>query len=263
MKKDRTCKYCNILFKSIEGKVFSNHVRWCPANKTNGDKGRKALSKAASRQNDLKYGKKKWYTKTCKNNSCFNVFKVYCHEISLENPKIVNQCCSKKCAASVGGKLSYTGWNSTNRKRQSIISKKNWDDPKYRKTLLSKNKKIFTSKGELEIREHFKKTFPYDSWTHGGSLKFNNQRIIRDLYSNTLKVCIEYDGIWHFKDIKGQLISKQLKDKALHDWCLANNYRLIRIDEDLYKTDKKRYLNLVITEAYNGSKQIVKLGIRY
>jgi len=260
MKQDRVCKYCNNIFKNIEGKVFSNHVRWCPANKTNGDKGRTSLSKAKIKQDKLIYGVKKWHKKKCK--KCNKIYEVYCYEHQLDSKKI-NQCCTKKCARSFSSSFN-TGciWNDLMREKASNKTKKLWDNPTYRKKVL-KNKKIFTSKGELEIREHFKKTFPYDGWTHGGSLKFNNQRIIRDLYSNTLKVCIEYDGIWHFKDIKGQLISKQLKDKALHDWCLANNYRLIRIDEDLYKTDKKRYLNLVITEAYNGSKQIVKLGIRY
>lgn len=43
---EKTCPYCNQIFENINGKVFSNHVRWCSANTTNGDKGRANISKA-------------------------------------------------------------------------------------------------------------------------------------------------------------------------------------------------------------------------
>ena len=256
----RTCKYCNKFFEKIEGRIFSNHVRWCPENKTNGDKGSKALSKSAYKRNDLKYGKRDWYIKICKN--CNNKYKVHCRESQLNNGKSVKQCCSSSCAHSFSGKLAYTGWNDENRKIASIHSKQLWLDPTYIKKICSFNKR-FTSKGEVEIREYFKTTFPDDGWTFGGNLKFNNQRIVRDLYSKSLNVCIEYDGIWHFKNIHGQLKSKQAKDKALEDWCLTNDYRLIRIDEDKYNTNKKYYLNKIIAEAYNGKEQIIKIGDKY
>jgi len=42
----KTCRYCNKSFDNINPKVFSNHVRWCPENHTNGDKGRSSVSKA-------------------------------------------------------------------------------------------------------------------------------------------------------------------------------------------------------------------------
>ena len=28
----KQCKYCNQIFKNIEGRVFSNHIRWCDKN---------------------------------------------------------------------------------------------------------------------------------------------------------------------------------------------------------------------------------------
>ena len=36
------CKYCNREL-NVNSKIFANHVRWCPENKTNGDKGRKKI----------------------------------------------------------------------------------------------------------------------------------------------------------------------------------------------------------------------------
>ena len=107
MNKDRTCKYCNKIFKKISGSVFANHVRWCPENKTNGDKGSKSIKEARKKEYDLKYGEKKQYVKQCKN--CGKDYYVYCRKTQLNNGKVVKQCCSSKCAHSVGGKLSIKG----------------------------------------------------------------------------------------------------------------------------------------------------------
>jgi hypothetical protein len=51
------------------------------------------------------------------------------------------------------------------------------------------NSKIFTSKNEKLIREHFINNFKDDNWTYGGALKQNNCVLVRDLYSNKLKIC--------------------------------------------------------------------------
>ena len=75
------------------------------------------------------------------------------------------------------------------------------------------NNRHFTSKNEVLIRDYFINNFPEDEWTFGGSIRMNEHQMSRDLYSNKLKICFEYDGIWHFKDIHGQLEQKQLKDK--------------------------------------------------
>ena len=42
----RTCKYCQQTFENINPRVFSNHVRWCTKNITNGDKGKSKISSA-------------------------------------------------------------------------------------------------------------------------------------------------------------------------------------------------------------------------
>jgi len=79
------------------------------------------------------------------------------------------------------------------------------------------------------------------------------------MYSNKLKVIVEYDGIWHFEDIKGQLADKQMKDNKLEEWAINNGWRLIRIKDILYQKDKTKWLNILLDAIYNRSEQIIKL----
>lgn len=133
MKRDRVCEHCGEAFPQIEGRVFSNHVRWCPKNTENGDKGRSAISKANLAVAERKFGSIK--TANCKicgneiiggrifvgsfcSKSCANSSRTLSEETkakiakSLRKPKIVKQCprcgngfttkskhCSNACAA--------------------------------------------------------------------------------------------------------------------------------------------------------------------
>jgi very-short-patch-repair endonuclease len=96
-------------------------------------------------------------------------------------------------------------------------------------------------------------------WTSGGGIIHNGIRLSRDLFSKKLKVIIEYDGVWHFKDIHGQLKDKQVKDKALEDWVIENNWRLIRIKEDIYKSNKQLWIKELVKCVYSDDRQIIKL----
>lgn len=73
-----------------------------------------------------------------------------------------------------------------------------------------------------------------------------------------IKICFEYDGDWYFKDIHGQLLDKQRKDRKLAKWCRDNGYRLIRIDERFYE-------NVAQIEKliYRRKGKIIKIGNRY
>lgn len=97
-----------------------------------------------------------------------------------------------------------------------------------------------------------------DGWKSGGGLKFEGKRIVRDLWSDKLQICFEYDGIWHFEDILGQLEDKKIKDNLLEKWCIYNNYRLIRIDE-LEFINEQQIENLI----YENKEPIIKIGKRY
>lgn len=109
------------------------------------------------------------------------------------------------------------------------------DDPIYAHKCTSRiHKTRFNSKGEIEMRNYFLEMYPGDEWTHGGGLRIiDNIFASRDLYSNKLKISVEYDGIWHFKDICGQLARKQEKDKQLEEWSISNCWRLVRIKDEI------------------------------
>jgi len=78
------------------------------------------------------------------------------------------------------------------------------------------------------------------------------------LFSKSLKVIIEYDGAWHFKDIHGQLADKQMKDRELEKWCFENNWRLIRIKEDIYKLNRQFWTRELVNSVYKSTDIVIK-----
>lgn len=261
--KPRTCIYCNQTFTDMNGRVFANHVRWCDKNTTNGDKGRSAISKSARTRHDENLGKVMTYTKICALPQCNNTFTVKCRESNIA--KTARYC--NKCRHLIGAHTPQV-WSDEMLKQISDRSKRLWKQPDYiekqlKNNMGSKGNRRFTSKGEEEVRKHFKTKFPHDEWTHGGSLKMGEHRLVRDLFSKKLKICIEYDGIWHFKDIKGQLEHKQVKDAELQEWCIRNGWRLIRIDENVYNSDKQSAIQLLESYVYASTESVVKIGDRY
>lgn len=170
-----------------------------------------------------------------------------------------NKFCSSVCS----GKQSRKGKQHTEETKKKISAKisidniKKWSDPGYlEKNLISLKKRRFNSKGELEIKQHLQEKFPQHSWTSGGFFKVNeNYTASVDVYSHNIKVCVEYDGIWHFKNIHGQLADKQKKDKMLNEWCFNNGYRIIRVKEEVYKKNKTLVLNLLEKEILFGTNK--------
>lgn len=202
---------------------------------------------------------RKTITKDCE--WCHNQFTVSMLEGQLEK-----RCCSRSCSTALSNKERIENgyiqpiWSEDRRKLQSDSTKKLWENPDYAKSVLSNNK-YFTSKNEVLIREHFINNFSEDGWTFGGSIKIGDSRITRDLYSKKLKICFEYDGIWHFKDIHDQLEGKQAKDRLLEQWCIENQYSLIRLDEDKFMDGSLKMLE----EIFYSLKEptILKIGDRY
>lgn len=248
----KLCKYCD---KPIEGSnsIYANHVRWCTKNEKNGDKGSSNISKKAFERYLKINGLKKEFNVNCYR--CKKDFIV----IESENkfPKKEKYFCSISCANSGRKRIKYTHSDEFIEKTRERM-KKLWQDPTYVKNHMIANK-VFSSKGERELINYFKNNFIEDNWTFGGAIKFNNTTITRDLYSNKLKVCIEYDGIWHFKDIHGQLEEKQYKDKCLEEWVIENNWKLVRIKDELYRKNKEFWINKLIESIYNSNEQIIKL----
>ena len=173
-----------------------------------------------------------------------------------------NSYCNHSCSASATN-LGRTHSEETKKKMaiaSSIDNKKRMLNPEYvKKFLVSTGKRRFNSKGEIEMREYFIKKFPEHEWSHGAFV-FNatTNMLAADMYSHKLKICVEYDGIWHFKDIHGQLEKKKLKDKLLDEWCIENGYRMIRIKEEVYKKNKELALDRIKQEILFGKEPIIK-----
>lgn len=246
----KVCKYCQ---KEIEGKhsIYANHVRWCEKNDTNGDKGRKKLSEASYERYEQINGKLKTFEVIC--NWCKNIFEI--QEFENKFPIKEKYFCKIQCS-------NNRIMSEENKKKISNKLKEHWKNPEYVKNIIKNNtvkNKRFTSKGEEELKKFLKDNFTNDNWTSGGGFRYKDVILSRDMYSNQLKTIVEYDGIWHFKDIHGQLEEKQLKDALLEEWCINNNWRLIRIKDDLYQKEKEKYRNILIDSIYKEEEQIIKI----
>ena len=241
------CEICGIEFNTFQEKA--NHVRWQHKDEDFYETYKKNLKEAKKNQHIKNLGDFKPFIVICE--CCGKEFGVI--EREKKHPEKEKYFCGRSCA----NKRYHT--NET-KKNISKSIKKLWKSGKYDELHLTESriKMKFTSKGEDEIKTYFINNFKEDCWAFGGSIKHNNIRISRDLYSNKLKVCIEYDGIWHFKDIHGQLNKKQIKDLSLEEWCVENDYKLIRIREEIYQEDKEKWINILVNEAYNGKAKIIK-----
>lgn len=130
MKQDKVCKHCSQVFKNIEGRTFSNHVRWCDHNQDNGDKGSKNLSQAKKKMDIKRLGEIKKYTVTC--HKCPRKFII--EEREKKFPSKEKFFCSRSCANTrefteeTKRKISKSG---------SIAAKRMWQDEEYVKKTVS------------------------------------------------------------------------------------------------------------------------------
>jgi hypothetical protein len=153
---------------------------------------------------------------------------------SIDNPNRGKKLfCSTSCANS----FKYSDRIYKEKLGESISNgmKRRWNDLEYRSHMaeVQSHRKQFTSKTEKIIREYFINNYPEEEWTYGGSLKIEDEYISRDLYSNSLKICFEFDGIFHFKKIFA-FEKKRKKDILLEKWCSQNDYVLIRMSDSYF-----------------------------
>jgi len=99
-----------------------------------------------------------------------------------------------------------------------------------------------SSKGELKIFNYLKKYNIYFKTQYSFKDCKNSQTLYFDFYLPNHNLCIEYDGIQHFKPIErfggeNEFKLTQLRDEIKNDYCNKNGIKLLRIkyDEDIIK----------------------------
>jgi hypothetical protein len=238
----KICEICG--FQTDNGKVMSNHKRWKHISPKGSENYNKTLEKLSQKGKE-RYGVQ---DKLAICPECGKEF--MSHYMKKGRWK---KYCSVTCANKQGSKyVDYKKFSDYQKEHGTW--KKN-----FIKNGLGNRKNH--SKRELEIVSYFKKNFPNDEWKQGlidGGRKHDGCLINPDLWSKKLKIIIEYDGDWHFKDINNQLEHKQKVDKATMKFCEENGYRIIRIDE------KEKVSNEQIVESvYQKQDSKILFGDRY
>lgn len=241
------CDICGKQF--IKSALKANHIRW---NHRDNDLYTKHQRTARLQHLDKTHGPIIQEYVQCSATSCTKNILI---EYRQFKGKKLKYFCNRSCANSRGPRdLKF-------KREVGQRIKDLWRSGHYQHTTALnhlKNQRYFSSKREREIVKHFKVNFFQDGWKSGGRLVINTESISRDLYSDKLQICLEYDGIWHFEDIKQQLKFKQYKDKLLEQWCIKNQFRLIRIDENMHLS-----LQEIEDLVYNRHEMILKIGKRY
>lgn len=232
-------KKCDICQKDFSShSLYANHIRWVHRNN---DQYLAKSSERAILSNEKRFGR--WMLSVFECQKCGNPVEKKYRE--GKDPK--NIFCSISCANS--RKYSESTRSKVSKK---IIEK--WKEGVYDESqmyILSRCK-IFSSKGERELLSILKEKMPEYKWASGGGIKVDGHLISRDMYSDINKICIEYDGIWHFKDICGQLEKKRFKDELLNEWCRKNQYRILRISDDFYRNNRVEVIDYIIKFLDSG-----------
>lgn len=258
-----TCSDCG--YQTDNPRTYANHRRWKHSTAKQKERANSNLKKACQ-ERATKYTYES-VTRTCDHCGAeYQTRQRYLTEtMELLNWRYKsapheNAYCCVRCRnlAGVGNRPPVEEvWTREKRELASEKTKQLWKDPGYAKKVLSQNRR-FSSKREREIRKYFQNNYPVDKWTCGKVGELEGRTLTCDMVSHSLKTIVEYDGIWHFVDIHGQLEQKQSQDRALETWALLNGYRLIRVDEDSKLSDKD-----IEHYVYYDQRSILKIGTRY
>jgi len=175
----KQCEICNIIFTNP--KVYSNHVRW--------------------KHTNIEYKRQK--CNVCKKQIRFENFLKHTSVCIIKNCKHCNavisgyrkKFCNSTCSASYNNRIRKNNYSYITpewREKQRQHNLRNWNNGVHDTT----RREIYTSKTERLIVNYIKEKYPTDFWKSGGRLKLQeNVYISRDLWSDKLCVCFEYDGV--------------------------------------------------------------------
>lgn len=226
----KTCLVCGETFDV--GRIYSNHVRWKHRDRAFSTEGKAAIQENARRLNKqrLGYEGSKFDGSTCE----------ICNR-KLSTSERKNRFCSTEAcrfqAHSIGGTAAWKDRTTMLRIVQTTV----WNNPMWVKNMGTGStkpemRKYFSSKGERELTEVIKNRLPQYHWQTGGSHNIgNNVRKAFDVYCKDIKLIVEYDGAYHWKNIYGNLPIVQMKDRQMETFCINNGWKLIRVNERTYQ----------------------------
>jgi very-short-patch-repair endonuclease len=179
--------------------------------------------------------------------------------------------CGHKCANTwIGKNLSVE--SRRNKKEKTKVSMNKWIKENPDKVIANviksyesvTKKGYFCSKGERELFSIIDENVERKIQTGGGHKigRENGKNIIKqfDIYCRETKTIIEYDGICHFKPIYGQQAFEKTKykDTKLKEWCKENGWSLIRIQEEVYREDKEKWVDILLEHIECSNQEIVE-----
>ena len=235
------CNLCD--FCTENGKVMSNHKRWKHITHKGSEKYDATIQKLSKERSE-----RIRFQQICP--ECKKAFEVIATKTQVEHGKYQHYC-SKFCANKQGSKyVDYSKVSIWQKEHPTGCFSTEWKLARLDSNVSKKNH----SKRKLEIVSYFKFKFPDDEWKQGlidGGHRHNGILLCPGLWSKKIGVVIEYDGIWHFKNIHNQLEHKHKTDKELMQLCRDNNLHIIRIDEKLKLTNEQ-----IENAIYNSNKMV-------
>lgn len=196
---------------------------------------------------------------TCQYKPCCRLF------LSKESRRFCSQKCS--CLYLVNERMeSPEIYNSIYSKVSDSMKLFAKENPEViRKNISNNNLSTrFSSKGERELLGIIKENFKDYKWQSGGLWNIGNSMYKSiDIYCRDLKIIIEYDGIYHFKDIRGDLSKIQEKDTRLNNWCVETGWKIIRINEATYRSSKRKEAIDMIFHLIQNYDTIESVNILY
>lgn len=243
MNYDYECKHCDMQFEKWQ--ALASHVKYAHGKSWN-------VYKELARQGALKrldqlYGVKKEFTVICK--TCSTHFTVI--EREKQHPKKEKYYCSIPCA--------NTRKHTIKSKQKTSASVKTaWENGKFDNVNHSNPSR--SSKAEREIAQFFKNRYGAKKVLRQRVKEYYGIRRAVDLLLPEFNAVIEYDGIFHFKEIYANTFDRiKEKDDKQNKYCKNNGIKLIRVKYTVYEKNKQSTLNKIIDLLENHKPDVYLL----
>lgn len=150
-----------------------------------------------------------------------------------------------------------------NKKNRRTLRNLKFRIHKTNKELIAERKKSEPSEGEAEIMQVLKKNeikFYRESYMNGLYNPATLKPLFFDFYLPDYNAAIEFDGIYHFKPIKGEaaFIKQKQRDQIKNDFCRTKDIKLLRIPYWTRSIEKDifRFFDKYFPIQHNGNNRL-------